>query len=77
MLPLVLNPVALRTGLAGRGAERDRRAGLLAEAGVEARLLPDTVSDALSAKVVSLPMHPYLDEATQDRIIAAVLASVG
>jgi dTDP-4-amino-4,6-dideoxygalactose transaminase len=27
--------------------------------------------------VVSLPMHPYLDEATQNRVIAAVLASAG
>jgi dTDP-4-amino-4,6-dideoxygalactose transaminase len=26
---------------------------------------------------VSLPMHPYLDEATQDRITAAVLKSAG
>ena len=49
MLPLVLNPVNLRAGLAGRGAERDRRAALLAEAGVEARLLPDVVSDAILA----------------------------
>ena len=49
MLPLVLNPVNLRAGLAGRGAERDRRAALLAEAGVEARLLPDSVSDAILA----------------------------
>ena len=38
---------------------------------------PTPVSDGLSAKVVSLPMHPYLDEMTQDRVIAAVLASVG
>jgi dTDP-4-amino-4,6-dideoxygalactose transaminase len=38
---------------------------------------PTPVSDALSAKVVSLPMHPYLDEATQDRIIAAVLSTGG
>jgi dTDP-4-amino-4,6-dideoxygalactose transaminase len=30
------------------------------------------VSERLSAEVVSLPMHPYLDEATQARIIAAV-----
>jgi len=30
------------------------------------------VSEALSADVISLPMHPYLDEATQDRVIAAV-----
>jgi dTDP-4-amino-4,6-dideoxygalactose transaminase len=29
-------------------------------------------SEALSADVISLPMHAYLDEATQDRIIAAV-----
>jgi dTDP-4-amino-4,6-dideoxygalactose transaminase len=36
---------------------------------------PTPVSEALSAKVVSLPMHPYMDEATQDRIIAAVLAA--
>ena len=35
------------------------------------------VSDALSTRVVSLPMHPYLDEATQDRIVAAVLRSAG
>jgi dTDP-4-amino-4,6-dideoxygalactose transaminase len=36
---------------------------------------PTPVSEALSSRVVSLPMHPYLDEATQDRIITAVLAS--
>ncbi|MEP4378179.1 MAG: DegT/DnrJ/EryC1/StrS family aminotransferase [Alphaproteobacteria bacterium] len=30
------------------------------------------VSDAAAAEVISLPMHPYLDAATQDRIIAAV-----
>jgi dTDP-4-amino-4,6-dideoxygalactose transaminase len=30
------------------------------------------VSDKLAAEVISLPMHAYLDEATQDRIIAAV-----
>ena len=45
MLPLVLNPLTLKVGLAGRGPERDRRAALLAEAGVEARILPETVSD--------------------------------
>jgi dTDP-4-amino-4,6-dideoxygalactose transaminase len=31
------------------------------------------VSEALVAEVVSLPMHAYLDEATQDRIIDSVL----
>jgi dTDP-4-amino-4,6-dideoxygalactose transaminase len=39
--------------------------------------VPTPVSDALSQKVVSLPMHPYLDESTQNRIIVAVLKSVG
>ena len=30
------------------------------------------VSEALADRVLSLPMHPYLDEETQDRILAAV-----
>ena len=30
------------------------------------------VSEQLSADVIALPMHAYLDEATQDRVIAAV-----
>lgn len=37
---------------------------------------PTPVSEALSSRVVSLPMHPYLDEATKDRIIMAVLSSI-
>jgi dTDP-4-amino-4,6-dideoxygalactose transaminase len=35
------------------------------------------VSEWLAARVLSLPMHPYLDEATQDRIVAAVTAGAG
>lgn len=35
------------------------------------------VSDVLSNEVLSLPMHPYLDETTQDRVIAAVIEAVG
>jgi dTDP-4-amino-4,6-dideoxygalactose transaminase len=35
------------------------------------------VSDRISKHVIALPMHPYLDEATQDKIIAAVMESVG
>jgi dTDP-4-amino-4,6-dideoxygalactose transaminase len=35
------------------------------------------IADALAERVVSVPMHPYLDEPTQDRIIAAVLKSAG
>lgn len=38
---------------------------------------PTPASEALSKKVVSLPMHPYLDAATQDRVIGAVLSSAG
>jgi dTDP-4-amino-4,6-dideoxygalactose transaminase len=38
---------------------------------------PVPVSAALGKTVISLPMHPYLDEATQDQIIEAVLQSVG
>lgn len=34
------------------------------------------VSEALSADVISLPMHPYLDETTQARVIAAVRDAV-
>ena len=30
------------------------------------------VSEQLAAEVISLPMHPYLDPATQDRVIEAV-----
>lgn len=34
------------------------------------------VSDRLAGQVLSLPMHPYMDDETQDRIIAAVIAAV-
>lgn len=35
------------------------------------------VSEALSQRILSLPMHPYMDEGTPDRICDAVLAAVG
>ncbi|MDP6977086.1 MAG: DegT/DnrJ/EryC1/StrS aminotransferase family protein [Myxococcota bacterium] len=35
------------------------------------------VSEALSKRILSLPMHPYLDDATADRICDTVLAAVG
>jgi dTDP-4-amino-4,6-dideoxygalactose transaminase len=35
------------------------------------------VSERLAEEVISLPMHAYLDEATQDRIIAAVRGALG
>ncbi|WP_076858837.1 DegT/DnrJ/EryC1/StrS family aminotransferase [Bradyrhizobium mercantei] len=34
------------------------------------------VSERLSKDVIALPMHPYLDEATQDRVIAAVRSAL-
>ena len=37
---------------------------------------PTPVAEKLSKRVISLPMHPYLDEATQDTIVGAVLESV-
>jgi dTDP-4-amino-4,6-dideoxygalactose transaminase len=35
------------------------------------------VSDRIAEEVISLPMHAYLDETTQDRVIAAVRRAVG
>jgi len=34
------------------------------------------VSDALAGEVLSLPMHPYLSEADQDRVVAALVAAL-
>ena len=34
-------------------------------------------SERLSNDVISLPVHAYLDEAAQDRVIAAVRAALG
>ena len=34
------------------------------------------VSDRLADEVLSLPMHPYLDRATQDRIVTALAAAL-
>jgi len=34
------------------------------------------VSDKLASEVVSLPMHAYLDEPSQDRVIASVLRAI-
>jgi precorrin-2 dehydrogenase / sirohydrochlorin ferrochelatase len=47
MLPLVLNPIHIKAGLAGQGPARDRRAALLADAGMEVRLLPEAIPDTL------------------------------
>ena len=34
------------------------------------------VTDQLSREVISLPMHPYLDEGSQDRVIDAVRSAL-
>ncbi len=47
MLPVVLNPHGVKVGLAGQGEALARRAALLAEAGVDARLLSSDASDAV------------------------------
>ena len=39
--------------------------------------VPVPAAEKIGKTVVSLPMHPYMDEATQDRIVEAVLESVG
>lgn len=78
MLPLVLNPVHLKAGLAGRGPQRDRRAALLAEAGVEARLLPDRVPDEILASlqllfVAGLPEGEARDLAVRARALGVLV----
>ena len=42
--------------------------------GIAGGALP--VSDRVAAEVLSLPMHPYLDAQTQDRVIDAVRAAL-
>jgi len=49
MLPIILSPLRLKTGLVGKGAALARRAALLAEAGIDVRLLSADVSDELLA----------------------------
>ncbi|HQF31661.1 MAG TPA: DegT/DnrJ/EryC1/StrS family aminotransferase, partial [Hyphomicrobiales bacterium] len=38
---------------------------------------PMPVSETAAAEVISLPMHPYLGTADQDRVIAAVRSAIG
>jgi len=78
MLPLVLNPVNIKAGLAGRGPERDRRAALLAEAGVEARLLSDSVPDEVLGSlqllfVAGLPEGEARDLAGRARALGVLV----
>ena len=71
MLPLVLNSANLKAGLAGRGPGRDRRAALLAEAGVEVRLLPEPVTDDLLASLQVLFVAGLPDGEARDLAVRA------
>jgi len=78
MLPLVLNPVNIKAGLAGRGLERERRAALLAEAGVETRLLLENVSDEILGSlqllfVAGLPEGEARDLASRARVLGVLV----
>jgi precorrin-2 dehydrogenase / sirohydrochlorin ferrochelatase len=75
MLPIILNPHALKAGLIGAGDGLARRAALLAEAGVEARLLPpDAPEDAL--KCLNLLFVAGLPE-SESRALAARARALG
>lgn len=78
MLPIVLNPVTLKAGLAGQGPARDRRAALLADSGVEARLLPHPAPDAALEGlqvlfVAGLPEGEARDLATRARRLGVLV----
>ena len=44
---------------------------------VEDAMVSLPVGDRMAEQVMSLPMHPYMDEATADRICDALIAAVG
>lgn len=51
MLPIILDPLKLKTGLVGHGEALARRAALLAQAGAAARLLSPDASDEVLASL--------------------------
>jgi precorrin-2 dehydrogenase len=53
LLPIALNPSALKVGLAGQGEALARRAALLAEAGVEPVLVEGEALDGLNILLVA------------------------
>jgi precorrin-2 dehydrogenase / sirohydrochlorin ferrochelatase len=75
MLPLILNPVSLKVGLVGRGEALARRAALLAESGVEARLLSADASDAV-LEPLQLLFVAGLDEG-EGRLLATRARGLG
>ena len=75
MLPVILNPLRLKIALVGKGSALARRAALLAEAGVEVRLLSPDASDEL-LKPLQLLFVAGLDEG-EARHLAARARSFG
>jgi precorrin-2 dehydrogenase/sirohydrochlorin ferrochelatase len=75
MLPITLTPHALKAGLIGAGDALARRAALLAEAGVEARLLPPDAPDAV-LKGLTLLFVAGLDEG-ESRLLASRARALG
>lgn len=73
MLPLVLSPTSLRAGLIGQGPACARRQALLAEAGVETRLLDPDAPDALLAPL-QLLFVAGLDEGLSRHLAARARA---
>ena len=76
MLPIVLNPVNLKAGLAGQGPARARRAATLAEAGVEAQLFDADVPDSVLASLQVL-FVAGLDEGIEQRWAGRAIGQMG
>ena len=76
MVKLALLSVSDKRGLVEFATVLVRTHGYtLLSTGGTAKLLAERglpVTEAKAGKVISLPMHPYLDAATQDQIIEAV-----
>jgi precorrin-2 dehydrogenase/sirohydrochlorin ferrochelatase len=75
MLPLVFDPQRIKAGLVGSGAARDRRAALLAGAGLDAVLLPLDAPDTALAALTVLFVAGLGDE--DSRLLAARARALG
>lgn len=75
MLPLVLDPQHVKAGLIGQGPARERRAALLAEAGMDAVILPEDAPDA-ALQPLTLLFVAGLGEG-QSRLLASRARALG
>ncbi|OCW55645.1 DegT/DnrJ/EryC1/StrS family aminotransferase [Hoeflea olei] len=80
-LPEGADRAAIQAGMKDKGvptavyyAKPLHRQDAYSHHGVAGGELP--VTDMLSGAVLSLPMHPYLDEATQDRVVDALIGAL-